>query len=116
MKKPYFNNRLKQWENTEDKCLERYYKEVTENRIITPEQFIEEYTNHCSNEIEQGIYHEWLTPEQALKAVELARKEMNDKACRYLQDHIDKDLVIYHNNTWRKRDEFIEMLKKYMEE
>ena len=35
-----------------------------------------------------------------------------DKVCEYLANHIDKGLVIYNNNTWLKRDEFIEKLKK----
>jgi hypothetical protein len=40
------------------------------------EKFIQDYTNHCSNELEGGGYHEWLTPEQARGAVEIARDEM----------------------------------------
>ena len=39
-----------------------------------------------------------------------------EKVCNYLRNHIDKDLVIYHNETWLKRDEFIERLKKHLEE
>ena len=35
-----------------------------------------------------------------------------DKVCEYLANHIDKGLVIYNDNTWLKRDEFIEKLKK----
>lgn len=40
------------------------------------EKFIQDYTNHCSNELEGGGYHEWLTPEQARAAVEIAKEEM----------------------------------------
>jgi hypothetical protein len=40
------------------------------------EKFIQDYTNHCSNELEGGGYHEWLTPEQARGAVKIARDEM----------------------------------------
>ena len=40
------------------------------------EKFIQDYTNHCSNEIENGVYHEWLTPKQARRAVEIAKEEM----------------------------------------
>lgn len=52
------------------------------------EKFIEDYTRNCSNElcaVEDRFgkkvisYHEWLTPEQALKAVELAREELIEK-------------------------------------
>ena len=60
---------------------------------MTPEEFIKEYTNNCSNELDSfqtktGVwvdtYHEWLTPEQALRAVEIAREEMIDKAYKYI--------------------------------
>ena len=40
---------------------------------MTAEQFIKDYTNYCSNELADGGLHEWLTPEQALRAVELGR-------------------------------------------
>lgn len=41
---------------------------------------------------------------------------MLDKACEYLRNHIDKGLVIYHNDTWRSLNEFITEFKKFMEE
>lgn len=37
-------------------------------------------------------------------------------ACEYLKNHVDKDLTTYHKQTWCKRDEFIDKLKKAMEE
>ena len=37
-------------------------------------------------------------------------------ACEWIKEHIDKDLTIYHAKTWLKRDEFIDKLKKAMEE
>lgn len=49
------------------------------------EKFISDCTRNCSNELiavesragkEVISYHEWLTPDQALKAVEIAREEM----------------------------------------
>ena len=43
---------------------------------MTPEEYIKDYTRGCSNELIGGGYHEWLTPENALAAVELAREEM----------------------------------------
>ena len=52
------------------------------------EEFIKDCTRCCSNElcaVEDRFgktvisYHEWLTPEQALKAVELAREELIEK-------------------------------------
>ena len=60
---------------------------------MTPEEFIKEYTNNCSNELDSfqtktGVwvdtYHEWLTPDQALQAVEIAREEVIDKAFKYI--------------------------------
>lgn len=60
---------------------------------MTPEEFIKEYTNNCSNELcavedrygkKVLSYSEWITPEQALRAVELAREEIIDKAYKYI--------------------------------
>lgn len=48
------------------------------------EKFIQDYTRNCSNELcavedrfgkEVISYHDWLTPDQARKAVEIAREE-----------------------------------------
>lgn len=47
---------------------------------MTPEEYIKAYTRGCSNELVHGGYHEWLTPENALAAVELAREEMKKNA------------------------------------
>lgn len=58
-------------------------------------QFIKECTRRCSNELcavedKYGkkviSYHEWLTPEQALGAVEIEREEVIEKACSILKD------------------------------
>ena len=52
------------------------------------EKFIEDYTMNCSNElcaVEDRFgkkvisYHEWLTPDQARRAVEIAKEELIDK-------------------------------------
>ena len=52
---------------------------------MTAEQFIKDYTQTCSNELiavedihgkKVISYHEWLTPEQALRAVEIAKEEI----------------------------------------
>ena len=52
------------------------------------EKFIQDCTRNCSNEIlrngnesftnipRKGEYHPWLTPDQARRAVEIAREEM----------------------------------------
>ena len=39
-----------------------------------------------------------------------------EDVCEYLQNNIDEGLVIYHEQTWRKRDEFINKLKETMKE
>lgn len=48
-------------------------------------------------------------------SIEYIRKDtFVDEACEFMRNHIDPQLTIYHNNTWRKRDEFIEAFKNYM--
>ena len=55
------------------------------------EQFIKDYTNHCSNEMvfEDGsgshLYEPWLTPEQALRAVEIEREAQEEKLSRVIE-------------------------------
>lgn len=46
---------------------------------MTAEEYIKEYTKRCSNKLVGGGYHEWLTPENALAAVELAREDIYKK-------------------------------------
>lgn len=54
------------------------------------EQFIKDYTKQCSNmlvSLDSDIvcsYAPWLTPEQALRAVEIAREEMIAKAYEWI--------------------------------
>ena len=61
------------------------------------EQFIKGYTNHCSNEMvfEDGsgshLYEPWITPDQALRAVEIAREEMIEKAQDWIADTFKYD-------------------------
>lgn len=63
-------------------------------------QFIKDYTRGCSNELcavedihgkKVISYHEWLTPEQALAAVDIAREELIDKGCEWLRTHSEAD-------------------------
>jgi hypothetical protein len=76
------------------------------------EKFIQDYTRNCSNEMEGPLYanpklnfYPWLTPDQARRAVEIAREEIyewirnNIKNYVYmdidaLEGHIDVDEVI----------------------
>ena len=51
------------------------------------EDFIRDYTSHCSNQLVGGGYHEWLTPEQAMRAVEIGREELMEKAVKWLKNN-----------------------------
>ena len=54
------------------------------------EKFIQNYKRNCSNELVHGLYyHDWLTPDQARKAVEIEREEIIEKACDWLRKNID---------------------------
>lgn len=65
------------------------------------EKFIQDYTRNCSNEyledskpdglggyISHRKFTPWLTPDQARKAVEIAREEMFEKVCSFIADNI----------------------------
>ena len=63
------------------------------------EKFISDCTRNCSNELiavesragkEVVSYHDWLTPDQARKAVEIAREEMIEKSLEFLKDRLYK--------------------------
>ena len=58
------------------------------------EKFIQEHTKNCSNElcaVEDRFgkkvisYHEWLTPDQAKRAVEIAREETIKEVCEWIK-------------------------------
>lgn len=65
------------------------------------EKFIQDYTRNCSNAfadvnyakdvkpkgVLKKVYLPWLTPDQARKAVEIAREEMIENACKWLKDY-----------------------------
>lgn len=62
------------------------------------EQFIKDYTMSCSNELcavedrngkKVVSYHDWLTPDQALNAVEISREEIMDRACKWLKENME---------------------------
>jgi hypothetical protein len=60
------------------------------------EKFIQENTKDCSNIFEgyhpngKQAYFPWIHPKQARKAVEIAREEMIEKACEYLDIHCNE--------------------------
>ena len=65
---------------------------------MTAEQFIKDYTNYCSNELADGGFHEWLTPEQALRAVELGRNNLWKPADGDVLPEIDREVVVFTQN------------------
>ena len=59
------------------------------------EKFIEDCTRNCSNEIgychnktrnHNHVFYNWLTPDQALRAVEIAREETLLKVAAWISD------------------------------
>jgi len=59
------------------------------------EKFIQDYTRNCSNELDSfqtktgawvDAYHEWLTPDQARRAVEIAREETLLEVAAWISD------------------------------
>ena len=52
------------------------------------EIYIKDYTRHCSNELVPSGYHEWVTPDNALRACEITEQETLNKVCEYLYDRL----------------------------
>ena len=74
---------------------------------MTAEQFIKDYTRTDSNELIaiEDIhgktvisYREWLTPEQALRAVELGRNDLWKPADGDVLPEIDREVVVFTQN------------------
>ena len=77
------------------------------------EEFIKEYTMGCSNDITpignyDHTYQEWLTPEQALAAVEIAREE--------IYEWLEKNIYMYNGECEGDRNEIINDLKQAMKD
>ena len=60
------------------------------------EKFIQDCTRNCSNYTGvinkkncEGYYVPWLTPDQARRAVDIAREEMVEKGIEFLKDHLE---------------------------
>lgn len=80
------------------------------------EKFIQDYTRNCSNEIIGGgwnngefvqIFNPWLTPDQAMKAVEIVREET-------LQEVKEKLSIMLNTSVDNKH--FFEQLDDYIDE
>ena len=74
---------------------------------MTAEQFIKDYTRTDSNELiaienihgkKVISYHEWLTPEQALRAVELGRNNLWKHADGDYLPEIDREVIVLLTN------------------
>lgn len=48
---------------------------------MTAEEYINDFTRGCSNELEDGEFEYWLTPWQAQTACNLKKEETINKAC-----------------------------------
>ena len=75
------------------------------------EKFIQENTRTCSNELDSfqtktgawvDTYHEWITPDDALSAVEIAREEIYEWLTSHYRDYM-------HNPTGKKLEAFFGM-------
>ena len=83
------------------------------------EKFIQDYTRNCSNEISSPYpqiindvrrfggepakeFSPWLTPDQARKAVEIAREEIYEWLANHYRDYM-------HNPTGKKLEAFFGM-------
>lgn len=84
------------------------------------EQYIKEHARNCSNEIIGWdknmfpIYQDWLTPDQARKAVEIAREETINEVFNYIKDKYE-DIGLQYIRGY-EADVLIEDLKKHLEE
>lgn len=88
------------------------------------EKFISDCTRNCSNDIigwqknSLPIYASWLTPDQARRAVEIAREELLEEICVWLKHlqvkptYFDVDWL--QREWYFERDKLIEDLKQAM--
>lgn len=89
------------------------------------EKFIQEYTRNCSNVAykntingkEFNTYYEWLTPDQARRAVEIAREEVIEKAIGWIGEIYNyHEIMHYSDNHEPSLEELTEWFKNYMKE
>ena len=74
------------------------------------EKFIEENTKRCSNGVRP--FEEWLSPNQAKKAVEIARKEVIEQTVEWLAKHAKK--YYFNKERYLGTDELVEDYKLVM--
>lgn len=74
---------------TPEEAINKAYDWVrNEFKIDKAEAYIKEYTRHHSNELMPSGYHEWITPDNALRACEIAEQETLNNVCEYLYDKL----------------------------
>ena len=90
------------------------------------EKFIQDYTRNCSNLMQVPTLddkgnivpeaHPWLTPDQARRAVEIAREEVIEKACEYLDLHCNEVKTEDNGIAGWIDNEFIDNFRKAMKD
>lgn len=89
--------------------------------MSSAEKFIQDCTKNCSNLLyrdyiqgfDKTVYQPWLTPDDAKKAVEIAREEMKEKACEYLDGLIE---ILNDRGHQLKKERIIGGLKQAMKD
>ena len=85
------------------------------------EKFIIEHTRNCSNELgavesragkEVISYYKWITPDQARRAVEIAREEVIEQTVEWLTKHAKK--YYFNKDRYLGTDELVEDYKLIM--
>ena len=90
------------------------------------EKFIQDYTRNCSNEIAhwdigeeniKPIYSPWLTPDQARRAVEIAREEVIEKVIGWIEEINNHHHIIRYSDSCEPPiSELTEWFNNYMKE
>jgi len=75
------------------------------------EKYINEHTNYRSNFKPNG-YHEWITPDDALRACEIIKQETIKKAEEWLADRVVHDSIDYPMATEHLIDDFRKALEE----
>ena len=88
---------------------------------MTAEEYIKDFTRGCSNELENGEFEYWLTPQQAEAACNLAREEVREqfekerlKHCDELtaeQAQIESDFIVQHLKKCNRTPTFIDAIE-----
>ena len=86
------------------------------------EEFIQNYKRNCSNELDYvgttcKVYQPWLTPDQARRAVEIAREEMIDKVIGWIEEINNHHHIIRYSDCCEPPiSELTEWFKNYIKE